>query len=184
MPPPYIPADGVRRDAMAASHAAETGPPHDYTGVKCNIRGCFAFSPHRYLHAVAWTKPATIIETGFLTQADDHRSPPEQPEVATQRITQGVRHGSQSSSPGAGVGGQGSSLSRRGYRAERSGADAGVRRLGHGHAAMSSNRRGARQVRLAPEHHHDADGDEDRECSAEEQEGLDDGFRWTRLFRE
>ena len=86
------PASRQLRDAIAASYATETGLPHDYAGVTHGMRGHFAFSPHRYLHAAAWTTPATIVETGFVTQADDRRFLLEQPEVAARGIADGVRH--------------------------------------------------------------------------------------------
>ena len=84
------PASRLLRDAIAQSYAATTGLPHDYAGVTRGMRGYFAFSPHRYLHAAAWTTPATIVETGFVTQTQDRRFLLRQPEVAARGIADGV----------------------------------------------------------------------------------------------
>jgi N-acetylmuramoyl-L-alanine amidase len=84
------PAARALRDSIAESYARVTGLPHDYRGVTRGMRGYFAFSPHRYLHAAAWTTPATIVETGFVTQTADREFLLSLPDVAAQGIAEGV----------------------------------------------------------------------------------------------
>ncbi len=58
-------------DAVAHSYPLFTGLPEDRYGTTYNMRGYYAFSPHRFRHAITSTTPAIIIETGFVTVARD-----------------------------------------------------------------------------------------------------------------
>ncbi len=65
------PASKTLHGFIADSYGRHTGLPQDRYGVTYNMRGYYAFSPHRFQHAIAYTTPAVIIETGFVTVAAD-----------------------------------------------------------------------------------------------------------------
>ncbi len=57
-------------DSLTTAYAATTGLPQD-DAITFNMRGYYAFSYRRHIHASAKTTPAVIIETGYLTNAAD-----------------------------------------------------------------------------------------------------------------
>lgn len=57
-------------DTVTAEYAAATGLPQD-GAITFNMRGYYAFSYSRHVHAIAKTTPAIIVETGFLTNPTD-----------------------------------------------------------------------------------------------------------------
>ena len=58
-------------DALVRTYPLYTGLPEDRYGTTYNMRGYYAFSPHRFRHAIDSSTPAIIIETGFVTVAAD-----------------------------------------------------------------------------------------------------------------
>ncbi len=78
------------RESIASSYAAFTGLPEDRYGTTYNMRGYYAFSPHRFEHAAAYTTPAVIIEAGFVTVARDREVLVNEPETAAQGISAGI----------------------------------------------------------------------------------------------
>lgn len=64
------PASQQLLEAVDAEYAAATGLPRAGV-VTANMRGYYAFSYRRHVHAIAKTTPAVLIETGFLTNAAD-----------------------------------------------------------------------------------------------------------------
>ncbi len=77
-------------DAVSATYGVISGIPEDVGGVSVNMRGYYAFSYRRYLHAIHPTTPAIIVETGFLTSAADRAIIVNRPEVAARAIVEGV----------------------------------------------------------------------------------------------
>lgn len=75
--------------AMAADYGKTTGIPEDAGGVTFNMRGYYAFSYRRHVHAIAPTTPAVILEMGFLTSAADRAVLLGEPD----RIARGVAAG-------------------------------------------------------------------------------------------
>lgn len=67
-----------------------SGLAEDRYGVTYNMRGYYGFSWNRFSHAVSPSTPAAIIETGFLTSADDRRVIVEDPDRAGRAIAWGV----------------------------------------------------------------------------------------------
>jgi N-acetylmuramoyl-L-alanine amidase len=57
--------------SVADSYASTTGLPEDRAGITFGMKGYYAFSRHRYSHALSPFTPAIIIETGFITDARD-----------------------------------------------------------------------------------------------------------------
>lgn len=55
-----------------------------------NMRGYYAFSWWRYEHAVHPMTPSAIVETGFLSSAEDRTIIVDQPEIAAQGIAKGI----------------------------------------------------------------------------------------------
>jgi N-acetylmuramoyl-L-alanine amidase len=83
------PASRHLLDALSAEYAAATGLAWR-DGITFNMRGYYAFSYHRYAHAIARTTPAVIIETGFLTSAADRDLLIGQPDVVAAGIANGI----------------------------------------------------------------------------------------------
>jgi hypothetical protein len=90
--PPWRASDASRRlrDSIAGAYASWTGMPEDRYGVTFNMRGYYAFSWYRFLHAVAPSTPAAIIETGFISSREDRAVIAEDPERAARGITGGI----------------------------------------------------------------------------------------------
>ena len=73
MSTPWRSSEASRKllDAVAHFYPLFTGLPEDRYGTTYNMRGYYAFSPHRFHHAITSTTPAIIIETGFVTVPRD-----------------------------------------------------------------------------------------------------------------
>jgi N-acetylmuramoyl-L-alanine amidase len=78
------------RDAIAETYARYTGLPEDRFGTTFNMKGYYAFSPHRARHAISQHTPAVIIETGFLTVREDREVLASRPEDVARGIAFGV----------------------------------------------------------------------------------------------
>ena len=83
-------ASKLLRDAISRAYGQVTGIPEDRYGVTFNMLGYYAFSWTRYEHAVAPATPAAIIETGYLTSAQDRTIILERPEIAALGVTMGI----------------------------------------------------------------------------------------------
>jgi N-acetylmuramoyl-L-alanine amidase len=83
-------ASRLLRDSVASSYAVWTGMPEDRYGVTFNMRGYYAFSWYRFLHAVAPATPSMIIEAGFLSSEADRRLLSGDPDRAARGISTGV----------------------------------------------------------------------------------------------
>jgi hypothetical protein len=70
---PWRASDASRAllEAVAFTYSRFTDLPEDRYGTTYNMRGYYAFSPHRFRHAIDPATPAVIIETGFVTVAED-----------------------------------------------------------------------------------------------------------------
>lgn len=77
-------------EAIRASYATITRVPEDLDGITFNMRGYYAFSTRRFMHAIANTTPAVIIETGYLTNAADRQLIVDQPQKVAQGIADGM----------------------------------------------------------------------------------------------
>jgi hypothetical protein len=78
------------RDDIASRYALASGLPEDRYGTTFNMRGYYAFSWTRFEHAAAATTPCAIIETGFLTSAEDRTLIVDDPERAARGISAGI----------------------------------------------------------------------------------------------
>jgi hypothetical protein len=89
---PWRASDASRllRDSLGAAYRGWTGMPEDRYGVTFNMRGYYAFSWYRFLHAIAPTTPAAIIETGFISSAEDRAVLTGEPETAARGIAAGI----------------------------------------------------------------------------------------------
>jgi len=83
-------ASRALRDALALAYSRMADMPEDRYGVTYNMRGYYAFSWNRYLHAVSASTPSAIIETGFLTSSSDRRLIVNDPERAARGISLGI----------------------------------------------------------------------------------------------
>jgi N-acetylmuramoyl-L-alanine amidase len=77
-------------DALVRTYPAFTGLPEDRYGTTYNMRGYYAFSPHRFRHAIDRRTPAIIIETGFVTVARDREVLFGSPDIVAQGIAAGI----------------------------------------------------------------------------------------------
>jgi N-acetylmuramoyl-L-alanine amidase len=77
-------------DSLSAEYGGRTGLPHDPYGITINMKGYYAFSPHRFEHAVSPLTPAVIVETGFVTMADDREVIAKQPRRVAEAIAAGL----------------------------------------------------------------------------------------------
>jgi N-acetylmuramoyl-L-alanine amidase len=89
---PWRASDASRQllDALASTYSRFTGLPEDRYGTTYNMRGYYAFSPHRFRHAIHPSTPAVIIETGFVTVAEDRAVVFGQPESVALGISTGI----------------------------------------------------------------------------------------------
>jgi hypothetical protein len=83
-------ASRLLADALAGVYPSFTGLPEDRYGTTFNMRGYYAFSPHRFRHAVSTDTPAAIIETGFITVAEDRELLFGDPEAAARGLAAGI----------------------------------------------------------------------------------------------
>jgi hypothetical protein len=77
-------------DALVRTYPLFTGLPEDRYGTTYNMRGYYAFSPHRFRHAIDRYTPAIIIETGFVTVAADREVIFGAPDTAARGIAAGI----------------------------------------------------------------------------------------------
>lgn len=76
-------------DLIEESYGAETGLAID-PNISRNMRGYYAFNWRRYEHAIHPMTPAAIVETGFLTNANDRRVIVHRPDISAKGIAAGV----------------------------------------------------------------------------------------------
>ena len=77
-------------DALIRTYPQFTGLPEDRYGTTYNMRGYYAFSPHRFRHAIYTGTPAVIIETGFVTVAADREILFGDPDATARGIASGI----------------------------------------------------------------------------------------------
>ena len=77
-------------DALVRTYPMFTGLPEDRYGTTYNMRGYYAFSPHRFRHAIDRRTPAIIIETGFVTVAEDREVLFGAPDTVARGIAAGI----------------------------------------------------------------------------------------------
>jgi N-acetylmuramoyl-L-alanine amidase len=92
MSTPWRSSDASRLllDALVRTYPTFTGLPEDRYGTTYNMRGYYAFSPHRFRHAIDSRTPAVIIETGFVTVAQDREILFGSPDIVAQGIAAGI----------------------------------------------------------------------------------------------
>lgn len=86
----YSGASPYLEDAVASAHASSTGLPENES-VTYYMTGYYAFNWWRYEHALHPMTPAMILETGYLTNAQDRAVIVDQPAVVARGIADGVR---------------------------------------------------------------------------------------------
>jgi hypothetical protein len=89
---PWRSSSASRRlaEALAETYPSFTGLPEDRYGTTFNMRGYYAFSAHRFQHAISTDTPAVIIETGFVTVAEDRELLFGDPEAVARGIAAGI----------------------------------------------------------------------------------------------
>ena len=92
MSTPWRSSDASRMllDSLVRTYPMFTGLPEDRYGTTYNMRGYYAFSPHRFRHAIDSTTPAIIIETGFVTVAEDREVLFGAPDTVARGIAAGI----------------------------------------------------------------------------------------------
>jgi N-acetylmuramoyl-L-alanine amidase len=78
------------REALVAAFPRFTGLPEDRFGTTFYMRGYYAFSPHRYRHAIDPRTPAVILEMGFITVREDREKLFDDPQAAALGIAAGI----------------------------------------------------------------------------------------------
>jgi hypothetical protein len=78
------------RQALAETYPRFTGLPEDRYGTTFYMRGYYAFSPHRYRHAIDPRTPAVILEMGFITVREDRERLFGDPQAAALGIAAGI----------------------------------------------------------------------------------------------
>ncbi|HLI26943.1 MAG TPA: N-acetylmuramoyl-L-alanine amidase [Chloroflexota bacterium] len=87
----YIPeVDDALVTALYAEYGRYTGLPRDDDHITPRMRYYYAFNNRRYYHAIAPGTPAAIIETGFITSAEDRAVLVGQPERAAAGLAAGI----------------------------------------------------------------------------------------------
>jgi N-acetylmuramoyl-L-alanine amidase len=76
--------------ALYAAYDAVTRLPRDDENITNRMRYYYAFNSRRYCHAVGPGVPQAIVETGFLTSADDRALLLGNPEAAARGIADGI----------------------------------------------------------------------------------------------
>lgn len=76
--------------SLAHAYGRESGLAEDRYGVTFNMRGYYAFSWTRYRGAISPWTPAAIIETGYLTSAEDRGLIVDAPGRAARGIALGI----------------------------------------------------------------------------------------------
>jgi N-acetylmuramoyl-L-alanine amidase len=78
-------------DELNAAYGPATGLPRDDEHISVRMRYYYAFNSRRYCHAVAPGVPQAIVETGFLTSAQDRVLLLGNPQAAARGIAEGIR---------------------------------------------------------------------------------------------
>jgi N-acetylmuramoyl-L-alanine amidase len=87
----HIPeVDDALVEALYVEYARYTGLPRDDDHVTPRMRYYYAFNNRRYYHAIATGTPAAIVETGFITSAEDRALLVNQPERAAAGLAAGI----------------------------------------------------------------------------------------------
>jgi peptidoglycan/xylan/chitin deacetylase (PgdA/CDA1 family) len=76
--------------ALGDTYAGTTGLPRDDRNVGDGMRYYYGFNPRRYCHAVAPGVPQAILETGYLSSAEDREVILDDPDIAARGIADGV----------------------------------------------------------------------------------------------
>ena len=71
-------------------YAEATKFPRDLDHISSSMRQYYAFNSRRYCHSVAPGVPQAIIETGYLTSAEDRAVLFDDPDTAARGITEGI----------------------------------------------------------------------------------------------
>jgi N-acetylmuramoyl-L-alanine amidase len=89
---PWRASEAARRlrEALAATYRRFTGLPEDRFGTTFYMRGYYAFSAHRYEHAIDPRTPAVILEMGFVTVREDREALFGDPQAAALGIAAGI----------------------------------------------------------------------------------------------
>jgi N-acetylmuramoyl-L-alanine amidase len=89
---PWRASEAARRlrEALAGTYPRFTGLPEDRFGTTSYMRGYYAFSPHRYEHAIDPRTPAVILEMGFITMREDREALFGDPQAAALGIAAGI----------------------------------------------------------------------------------------------
>jgi N-acetylmuramoyl-L-alanine amidase len=89
---PWRASEAARRlrEALAGTYPRFTGLPEDRFGTTSYMRGYYAFSPHRYEHAIDPRTPAVIFELGFITVREDREALFGDPQAAALGIAAGI----------------------------------------------------------------------------------------------
>jgi N-acetylmuramoyl-L-alanine amidase len=89
---PWRASEAARRlrEALAGTYPRFTGLPEDRFGTTSYMRGYYAFSPHRYEHAIDPRTPAVILEMGFITVREDREALFGDPQAAALGIAAGI----------------------------------------------------------------------------------------------
>jgi N-acetylmuramoyl-L-alanine amidase len=89
---PWRASEAARRlrEALAGTYPRFTGLPEDRFGTTSYMRGYYAFSPHRYEHAIDPRTPAVILEMGFITVREDRETLFGDPQAAALGIAAGI----------------------------------------------------------------------------------------------
>jgi N-acetylmuramoyl-L-alanine amidase len=77
------------RTALADEYARATELPQ-HGAITVDMRGYYAFNYRRYVHAIAPTTPAAIVEMGFLTNPDDRALLVARPDLVAVGIANGI----------------------------------------------------------------------------------------------
>jgi N-acetylmuramoyl-L-alanine amidase len=75
---------------LEAEYAEATGFPRDADHISSSMRQYYAFNSRRYCHSVAPGVPQAIIETGYLTNAEDRAILFDDGDTAAHGITEGI----------------------------------------------------------------------------------------------
>jgi N-acetylmuramoyl-L-alanine amidase len=76
--------------ALGDAYAGATGMPRDDRNVDDGMRYYYAFNSRRYCHSVAPGVPQAILETGYLSSAEDRAVLLDDPDVAARGIADGL----------------------------------------------------------------------------------------------
>jgi len=76
--------------ALDMEYAEATSFPRDLDHISSSMRQYYAFNSRRYCHSVAPGVPQAIIETGYLTSAEDREVLFDDPDIAAHGITAGI----------------------------------------------------------------------------------------------